>query len=206
MKHARKATDHLRRSDPRLAEVVARVGPIRLTPQQCSPFESLTRAIVYQQLSGKAAATIFGRLRERCRGEISPERVGGLADAEMRAAGISPQKLGYLRDLARHTRGGELDFPAIVELDDEAVIERLTAVKGIGRWSAEMFLMFYLCRPDVLPTGDLGIRKAAQSLYRLRKLPEPERLTKIAEPWRPFRTAACWYLWRSLEAEAAIGA
>jgi DNA-3-methyladenine glycosylase II len=192
--------DHLRARDPRLAEIVERVGPIRLTPHRCAPFESLARAIVYQQLSGKAAATIFGRLLEKCGGGIGPRELARLSDANLRSAGVSPQKLGYLRDLSARSLSGALELDSVRALDDAQIIESLTAVKGIGRWSAEMFLMFHLGRPDVLPVGDLGIRKAAQRLYRLRGLPAEERLTKIAEPWRPFRTAACWYLWRSLEA------
>jgi DNA-3-methyladenine glycosylase II len=191
--------EHLKARDRRLAEVVERIGPIRLKPRGCSPFESLARAIVFQQLSGKAAATIFGRLVDKCGGVIGHREIRGLSDADLRAAGVSPQKLGYLRDLSARASSGALDLAEVHALDDEAIIESLTAVKGIGRWSAEMFLMFHLGRPDVLPCGDLGIRKAAQRLYGLRKMPEEERLTKIAEPWRPYRTAACWYLWRSLE-------
>lgn len=205
MRHARRAVQHLKSRDRRLAAVIEQVGDLRLTPQRCTPFESLARAIVYQQLSGKAAATIFGRLAARCEGEVAPERLAALPDAALRACGISSQKLGYLRDLTARTRAGALPLEGLRALEDEEIVAALTEVKGIGRWSAEMFLIFYLNRPDVLPVGDLGIRKAAQRLYRLRAFPEPERLLRLGEPWRPFRTVASWYLWRSLDAEAAIG-
>lgn len=188
-----------------MATLVDRVGPLRLRRQACAPFESLARAIVYQQLSGKAAATIFGRLAAACGGCVSPEALAALDDGAIRAAGISGQKLSYLRDLTARVASGALALDRLHRRRDEAVIEELVAVRGIGRWSAEMYLMFRLGRPDVLPVGDLGIRKAVQRAYRLRKLPEPDRLRGIAEPWRPYRTAACWYLWRSLEADAAIG-
>jgi DNA-3-methyladenine glycosylase II len=205
MKNARRAQRHLAACDPRLAALIERVGPLRLRPQTCTPFESLGRAIVHQQLSVKAAATIHGRLLERCGGAFEPRVLARLGDAEIRSAGISSQKLRYLRDLTARALDGSLPLGSLASMDDEAIVGQLTSVKGIGRWSADMFLIFHLCRPDVLPTGDLGIQKAAQKLYRLRALPEPEKLVKLAEPWRPHRTAACWYLWRSLDGEAAIG-
>jgi DNA-3-methyladenine glycosylase II len=205
MKHAHKAARHLAERDHRLAALIERVGPILLKPQTCTPFESLGRAIVFQQLSVKAASTIHRRLLERCGGVFEPRSLADLSDGEIRSAGISSQKLGYLRDLAARALAGSLPLDGLDEMEDERIVEHLTAVKGIGRWSADMFLIFHLCRPDVMPTGDLGIKKAAQKLFRMRKLPEPERLVKLSEPWRPYRTAACWYLWRSLDGEAAIG-
>ncbi len=202
MEHA--ALDHLRRCDRRLGVLVDRVGPYRPRRHTCSPCESVARAIVYQQLSGKAAATILGRLRERCGGAISPAALAALGDQEIRDVGISGQKLSYLRDLQARLAAGALDLRRLARRPDEEVIEALTAVRGIGRWSAEMYLMFRLGRPDVLPVGDLGIQKAVRKGWRLRSLPDPEKLRRIAEPWRPWRSVACWYLWRSLDAEAAI--
>jgi DNA-3-methyladenine glycosylase II len=205
MKHSHKAARHLAARDRRLAELIERVGPILLKPQSCTPFESLGRAIVFQQLSVKAASTIHRRLLERCGGAFEPKTLVRLSDGEIRSAGISSQKLGYLRDLSSRALAGALPLDGLHEMEDERIVEHLTAVKGIGRWSADMFLIFHLCRPDVMPTGDLGIKKAAQKLFRMRKLPEPEKLVKLSEPWRPYRTAACWYLWRSLDGAAAIG-
>ena len=205
MRNAKKARAHLEAADPRLADVIARIGDVRLAKQTCTPFESIARAIVYQQLSGKAAATIFGRLAAKCGGPVERAALESLSDGDVRACGISRQKLGYLRDLAARAKGGMFALERLSALDDEALIVELTQIKGVGRWTVQMFLAFYLHRPDVLPTGDLGIRKAAQKIYRLRKLPEPERLEKLAAPWRPFRTAACWYLWRSLDSDPKIG-
>ena len=187
-----------------MAKIVERVGPLRLRRQTCTPFESLARAIVYQQLSGKAAATIYGRVAALCGGAPSPETLASASDASLRGAGLSGQKLSYLRDLTARVARRELDLDGIARHRDDAIVEQLVAVKGIGRWSAEMFLIFRLNRPDVLPVGDLGVRKAVQRAYGLRKLPDPERVTKIAEAWRPWRTAATWYLWRSLDQEAVI--
>jgi DNA-3-methyladenine glycosylase II len=204
LKGARAAADHLRSCDPRMATLVERIGPLRLRPQSCSHFESLARAIVYQQLSGKAAATIFGRIAALSGGDVSPTVVSRLRDDSLRQAGLSGQKLSYLRDLSARVLQRSLDLERLPGMPDEEVVSELIAVKGIGRWSAEMFLIFRLGRPDVLPVGDLGVRRAVQKTYRLRKLPEPQRLAEIGEPWRPWRTAASWYLWRSLGQEALI--
>jgi DNA-3-methyladenine glycosylase II len=193
----RRALAHLRR-DPKLAAIMDRVGPFRLVPRtEGTHFAALARAIVYQQLSGKAAATIYGRVQalfgDR---DPTPPALLAIAPETLRAAGLSKQKLGYLLDLARHAD----DLDALHELADDDIIEQVTRVKGIGLWTAHMFLMFRLGRPDVLPVLDLGIRKAIQRAYRLRKLPEAAKIEALAEGWRPHRTAACWYLWRSLDA------
>jgi len=188
-----------------MALAIERVGPCTLVPRSTGThFDHLARAIVYQQLSGKAAATIYGRFVEQCGsggadGAPSPDAILAHDEATMRACGLSTAKTAAIRDLARHVADGRLPLDDVESMSNEAIIESLVAVRGIGVWTAQMFLMFRLGRPDVLPVHDLGIQKAAQKLYRLRKLPAPARLEKLAEPWRPYRTIACWYLWRSLE-------
>ncbi len=194
----RKAILHLKKSDPVLAEIIERVGPYKMNYDEPA-FHSLAEAIVYQQLHGKAAATIFKRLTDLAGGRLSPENILKLSEEQMRAAGLSKQKLAYLRDLAAKTHSGELDFGRLPELPDAEVIRHLTQVKGIGVWTAHMFLMFSLRRPDVLPTGDLGIQMAIRKHYRKRKLPKPAQMEKIAKCWVPYRSVACWYLWRSLD-------
>ncbi len=164
-----------------------------------APFPALVRTITSQQISTKAAATIHGRLCALMPRGVHPDALLALTDAAMREAGLSRQKTTYLRDLATKVSSGELPVDSLHELEDEAVIEAIVKVKGLGRWSAEMFLMFRLRRPDVLPVDDLGIVNAIHRLYGLRKKPTPDRIRKIAEAWRPYRTIACWYLWRSLE-------
>jgi 3-methyladenine DNA glycosylase/8-oxoguanine DNA glycosylase len=203
----RRAQNHLRKSDPVLAALIARVGPCRLAPTALgSHFDAIAKAIVYQQLSGSAAATIHGRVTALL-GDSgdAPRALLDLPDERLRAAGLSRQKLSYLRDLARRVVAGELAIERLHELADEAIVEALTAVHGVGPWTAEMFLMFRLGRPDVLPVLDYGIRKAVQRAYQLRKLPDAKRLRAIGEAWRPHRTVACWYLWRSLELDGASG-
>ncbi|MBM3811064.1 MAG: DNA-3-methyladenine glycosylase 2 family protein [Acidimicrobiia bacterium] len=199
----RKVVSHLKASDPRLGAVIARVGAYK---QQFSEpgFASLARCIVYQQLNGNAAATIHRRLHDACKGPLTPDAILKLRPARMRAAGLSGQKLNYIRDLARQTRSGALDFRSIHDLSDDGVIAMLTQVKGIGVWTAHMFLMFSLRRPDVLPVGDYGIRAAIKKLYGLEELPKPAEMESIAEPWRPYRSVASWYLWRSLEVEVTL--
>lgn len=195
----KKALDHLRRHD-RLAAVMARVGQKPPPPRaEGTHFAHLARAIVYQQLSGKAAATIHGRVVATCGGELTPASLLAASDEALRAAGLSRQKLAYLKDLAARSASGELPVERLHELPDDEVIAALRAVKGCGLWTAQMFLMFRLGRPDVFPVHDLGIRKAVQKLFRLRALPPPAKMEKLAEPWRPYRTTASWYLWRSLE-------
>ena len=163
------------------------------------PFPALVRTITAQQISTKAAATIHGRLVGCMPQGVTADALLSLTDAQFRQAGLSRQKIVYLRDLASKAQNGELPLHSLHELDDEAVIDAIVKVKGLGRWSAEMFLMFRLRRPDVLPVGDLGIVTAIQRLYGLRKKPKPARIIKIGESWRPYRTVACWYLWRSLD-------
>jgi DNA-3-methyladenine glycosylase II len=163
-------------------------------------YGALLRSIVGQQLSTKAARTIYGRMLELFDGHApTPLQLLAADPDKIRAAGLSRPKIAYLRDLAQHVEDGELELERLDELPDEEVIEQLTAVKGIGDWSAHMFLMFHLGRPDVLPVGDQGIRNAIKTQYRLRKLPDAKRMEKIARPWRPYRTLACLYLWSSLD-------
>ena len=199
----RNATAQLRRSDPVLAAIIRDVGPCRLqTDDRGGAFAALVESILYQQITGKAAASIYGRVRRLIgRRHPRPQDILAVTEVALRGAGLSRQKVTYLRDLAERVTGG-LKLRAIGRLQDEAVIEALTEVKGIGRWTVEMFLIFRLGRLDVLPVHDYGIRKAMQRAYRLRKLPTPDRMRQLAEPWRPYRTVACWYLWRSLESKA----
>jgi DNA-3-methyladenine glycosylase II len=198
---SRAAVKHLRQADPVMAGVIERVGPCRFG--KAAPgthFGALTRTIVYQQLSGKAAGTILSRLHalygDR---QPSPEELLVTPLTALRAAGISSQKAGYLRDLAERVRDGRLPVARLGRLSDASAIEVLTGVKGIGRWTVQVFLMFRLRRIDVLPDGDLGIQKAIQRAYGLRKLPDPARVQKLGAPWAPCRSIASWYLWRSLD-------
>ena len=184
-----------------LAALIREYGPCGLaTAQRADHFSALVRAIVFQQLSTKAASTIYSRLVALLPGgELTPQALAAVTDDELRSAGISRQKGGYLRDLCAKVLAGEVPLDALEGMDDEAVIAALTKIKGIGRWSAEMFLMFRLHRPDVLPVGDLGIVNAVKKVYRLRKKPTPDRLRRIGEAWKPYRSVASWYLWRSLD-------
>src|SRR5437762_6786506 len=199
-----KARRLLIRRDPVLGVAIKRIGPCGLAARQRNDhLTALVGAIVHQQLSTKAAATIFGRLAALFpNGEISdPQAIACLEHETLRAAGLSSQKIGYLRDLCACIADGRLRLDELDALPDEEVIARLVAVKGFGRWTAEMFLMFRLHRPDVLPAGDLGIVNAVQKLYRLRKRPDPKRILKIGEAWRPYRSVASWYLWQTLKNE-----
>jgi DNA-3-methyladenine glycosylase II len=222
----RTAVNHLKKSDPVLRAIIERIGPCRMqfgTPE----FHSLAEAIVYQQLNGKAAETIFKRFAALAGEPVTPEGILKLSDEQMRGAGLSKQKSAYLKDLAAKTSSGLLDFARLPELPDEEVIEHLTQVKGIGVWTAQMFLMFTLKRQNVLPTGDFGVRMAMYKHYldvqrtvqrnarrvkatkksaaakkgrkRKIKLPSPEQMEKIAKRWEPYRSIACWYLWQSLD-------
>jgi DNA-3-methyladenine glycosylase II len=190
----------LMRRDPVLAPVIRKYRTRTLldTPP-LDPFPALVRTITGQQISTKAAATIHGRIVALMPRGVNPGAMLALTDEQLRAAGCSRQKTVYLRDLAVKIQSGELPAHTLHELTDEQVIEAIVKVKGLGRWSAEMFLMFRLHRPDVLPVDDLGIVNAIQRLYGLRKRPNAARIKKIGEAWRPYRTVACWYLWRSLE-------
>ena len=198
-----KARRYLMRRDPVLGAAIKGIGACGLAGRQRPHhLTALINAIVSQQLSTKAAATIFGRCAALFPdGAITnPADMDSLTDAQLRTAGLSGQKVGYLRDLCARIADGRLNLDELETLDDEAVIERLTSVKGFGRWTAEMFLMFRLHRPDVLPAGDLGIVNAIQRLYRLRKRPDAKRILKIGEAWRPYRSVASWYLWQTLHA------
>jgi DNA-3-methyladenine glycosylase II len=191
----------LARRDPVIRDLMRRHGECGLaSSQRTDPFHALVHAIIAQQLSTKAAATIEGRFSALFGGTPTPAAVGAASDERLRSVGLSPQKLKYMRDLCARVLDGSLRLDRLHTLTDDEVITALTRVKGIGRWTADMFLMFRLHRPDVLPVGDLGIVKAVQKAYRLRNLPSPERLTRIGEPWRPYRSVACWYLWASLDA------
>jgi DNA-3-methyladenine glycosylase II len=196
-----KARRLLARRDPVLARLMRQHGACGLADaQHTEPFRALIHAIIAQQLSSKAAATIERRVHALLGNPSpAPEHVASVTDEQLRGAGMSAQKIRYLRDLCARIDSGELDLAALQHLSDDEVIAALTRVKGIGRWTAEMFLMFRLHRPDVLPVGDLGIVRAVQRAYGLRKAPTPERLLRLGEPWRPYRSIACWYLWASLE-------
>ena len=194
----------LMRRDPVLGAAIKKIGPCLMAERQRKDhLMALVGAIVSQQLSTKAAATIFGRLVALFPDHVIPgaAAIAALDDQTLRGVGLSGQKVGYLRDLCARIVDGRLVLDELDALQDEEVISRLVAVKGFGRWTAEMFLMFRLHRPDVLPVGDLGIVNAVQRLYGLHKRPDPKRLTKLGEPWRPYRSVACWYLWQTLRTD-----
>ncbi len=198
--------------------IIERIGPYRIEYGPAE-FHSLAEAIIYQQLNGRAAATIFERFAALAGEPLTPEGILKLSDEQMRGVGLSKQKSSYLKDLATKTASGLLDFTRLADLPDAEVIEHLTQVKGIGVWTAQMFLMFSLKRENVLPTGDFGVRMAMYKHYvdaqRMKKskrknanssrrskkikLPTPEQMEKIATCWQPYRSIACWYLWRSLD-------
>jgi DNA-3-methyladenine glycosylase II len=220
----RKAVNHLKKSDPVLRAIIERIGPCRMEfgPPE---FHSLAEAIVYQQLNGKAAVTIFKRFAGLAGEPLTPEGILKLSDEQLRSVGLSKQKSAYLKDLAAKTAAGLIDFSRLGQLPDEEVTEHLTQVKGIGVWTAQMFLMFTLKRENVLPTADFGVRMAMFKHYldvkrakgqRAKgsskakrksspkskvkiKLPTPEQMQKIAQCWEPYRSVACWYLWKSLD-------
>jgi DNA-3-methyladenine glycosylase II len=194
----KRALQHLKAADPVLAGIIQRIGPFRASYRE-PVFEAMVRSIVFQQLQGKAAAAIYQRVVDAAGGTLTPESILALSDAQMRACGLSRQKLGYVRDLARRTASGEIDFARLPEMSDEDVIEHLTRVKGIGVWSAQMFLIFALRRANVLPTGDYGVRIAIQRAYRKRKLPSHKDIVRIARGWHPYCSVASWYLWRFAE-------
>lgn len=199
----RRAVMHLKRADPVLGAVMTRVGPCRWTgTTDHSHFGFVLRCIVYQQLSGKAAATIFGRM-QGLYGGVSPTPAQLIATktAKLRSAGLSERKVEYAKELATRVRDGELPLDSFDTMSDDDVMATLVQVRGIGRWTAQMVLMFHLGRPDVFPELDLGVQKGVQRLLGLRKLPTPERMLKVGERWAPYRSIATWYLWRSLELE-----
>src|ERR1700727_1048571 len=194
----RKAVNHLKKSDPVMRAIIERIGPCRMEfglPE----FHSLAEAIVYQQLNGKAAVSIFKRFAALAGEPLPPAGILTLSDEQLRSVGLSKQKSAYLKDLAEKTAAGVLDFSRLHALTDEEVIQHLTQVKGVGIWTAHMFLMFSLRRPDIMPTGDYGIQAAIKKHYKKRKWPKPVVMQKIAKPWAPYRSVACWYLWRSLD-------
>ena len=193
----------LLRRDPVLATLIRKHGPCGLAAaQRTDHFSALVRAIVGQQLSTKAASTIHKRLIDLVAGgRATPDAVACLTDEQLRSVGLSRQKSAYLRDLCAKVDDGTVRLDALERMTDADVIVELTRVKGVGRWTAEMFLMFRLHRPDVLPVGDLGIVNAVKRVYGLRKPPTPQRIVKIGDAWRPYRSVASWYLWRSLDNE-----
>jgi DNA-3-methyladenine glycosylase II len=198
----KKAITHLKKADPVLASIIDRTGAYKIN--YANPdFETMVRSIVSQQLNGRAAETIFTRLHAATKSHpMTPESILKLRPARMRNLGLSGQKLRYIRELARMTRDGDVNFEHVVTLEDDAVVEHLTRVNGIGVWTVHMFLMFAMRRHNVLPTGDYAIRVAMKNAYGLEDLPKPAEMEKIAEPWRPYSSVACWYLWRSLEKSA----
>jgi DNA-3-methyladenine glycosylase II len=194
------ALDHLTAADPVMARLINERGPLQLTPTD-EYFFTLLDAIAYQQLSSKAAATIVGRIRALLpEGEPpAPDAILALPDEALRQAGLSWKKVSYVKDLSQRVHSGELDLAHIAQMDDEEIIKALVAVKGIGRWTAEMFLIFSLARPDVLAVDDYGIQVAMKRLYNLDDLPKPAIMREIAETWKPYRSYASLYLWRSLD-------
>jgi DNA-3-methyladenine glycosylase II len=219
----RKAVLHLKKSDPLLRAIIERVGPCRMEFGEPT-FHSLAEAIVYQQLNGKAAVTIFKRFTVLADDPVTPEGILKLTTEQLRGVGLSKQKSSYLFDMAECAKRGDLDFSKLADMSDNEVIEHLTQVKGVGVWTAQMFLMFTLRRANVLPTGDFGIRMAIYKTYLERAakrkngtrrsknkktvakapklkitLPTPEQMERIAKRWEPYRSIACWYLWRSLD-------
>lgn len=200
----RQAIQHLRRSDTALAAIIQRVGPYKIEYRDPN-FDTLVRSIIYQQVSGNVARVIVGRLLEAMpNGQLTPANVLRLRKPRLRACGLSTAKVEYVRDLARHAVSGNIVFEEVAHLPDAEVIAALTQVKGIGVWTAQMFLIFALRRNDVLPVGDLGVRKAMQIAYSLPELPKPAEMERIAAPWRPYCSVASWYLWRSLDGIAAL--
>ena len=182
--------------------IIAKVGPCRMS-YRSADFHSLARSIVFQQLNGAAASTIFGRLTSAAKQDpLTPQSVLKLRATTLRKIGLSQQKASYIRDLAQRTLSGEVDFALLPGLPDAEVIAHLTQVKGVGVWTAQMLLIFALERPDILPTADFGIRKAMQVAYELADLPKPAEMEAIAKPWQPYRSVACWYLWRFLDGPA----
>jgi len=182
--------------------IIDRVGPCQLSPNSGDPFTLLVRCIISQQISTKAAQSIFGRLAEVVGGPpVELTRVAKLTEANFKECGISGPKQRTLRAVIDHVKANSDFLPSIPELDDAAIREQLTAIKGIGPWTADMFLLFGLGRPDVWPVGDYGIRVAVKTQFKLRKMPDAAKLTKLARPWEPYRSVASWYLWRSLELE-----
>ncbi len=202
----RRAVTHLRKADPVMGGIITAVGPCRFrTRSEGTHYQAVFRSIMYQQLAGPAALAIHRRVQALFGGrDPTPEELLGTSDEMLRGAGLSRQKLAYLRDLSSRVVEGDVQMHGIESMPDEQIIATLTRVKGVGRWTAEMFLIFRLGRPDILPDLDLGVRNAIKRAYRLRKIPTSERVHKIGSKWAPYRTVATWYLWRSVDGDAAI--
>jgi len=192
------AVTHLKKADPVLRAIIERIGPCKMEygPPE---FHRLAEAITYQQLNGKAAVTIFKRFRDLAGDPLTPAGILKLSPEQMRAVGLSKQKSSYLFDMAQRAQRGELDFSRLGDMSDDEVIRHLTQVKGVGVWTAHMFLMFTLRRPNILPVGDFGVQMAIKKHYKKRKLPKPKDMEKIARAWEPYRSIACWYLWKSID-------
>lgn len=201
-----RAINHLKKVDPVMAGVIAVVGRCDLEPRaDGTHFDAVMRSIIFQQLSGQAAGTIHRRLKDLYGGrDPTPSELLRTSDEKLRAIGLSRQKSAYLKDLATRVSTGSFPMDTLDELTDDQIIDALTAVKGVGRWTAQMFLMFRLGRPDVLPDLDLGIQKGVKRAYGLRKHPLPKRVAKIGTKWAPYRTIASWYLWRLLDTEKTV--
>lgn len=202
---SRTAVRHLRRKDPVLGDVIRQVGPFAMKLER-NRFRALLRSIIAQQISGSAARSIWKRLLESVRpGPPTAAKIATLTVDELRASGVSPQKAAYVHDLAARATDGRLRLSRVHRLPDEDVITELVQVKGVGEWTAHMFLMFSLGRPDVLAHGDLGVRTAVRDLYGLTELPDRATTQTIAAPWRPWATVACWYCWRSADLRRSAG-
>jgi DNA-3-methyladenine glycosylase II len=203
-KTIRKAVSYLRKADPTMARLIAEVGPCRYEVKSFGTHFDALWSIIYQQLSTKAAGTIHGRFLDLFPvRHPTPESLLAIPEEQMRGVGLSRQKLGYLRDLASRVHTGALPLDHLDELPDQQIIDYLVQVKGIGVWTAQMFLMFRLGRLDVLPDLDLGIRNAIRKAYRVRGTPDGKKIQKLGAPWRPYASVACWYLWRSLDGPAS---
>lgn len=199
----REATIHLQKADPVMAAIIKRVGPCQIVPREPT-FETLARSITFQQLSGKAAGTIFGRLRKAVGRRFTASAFLKLSPEQLRECGLSRQKIASLTDLAERVARREIRFHRLVDLEDEEIISCLSQVRGVGVWTVQMFLIFALQRPNVMPLADLGIRNAVRKAYNLPDLPNPAELAALAERWAPYCSIASWYLWRSLESPAGI--
>jgi DNA-3-methyladenine glycosylase II len=197
------ATKHLRNSDPVLAEIIRRVGPCEFVKREPT-FETLARSITFQQLSGKAAGTIFGRVRKAVGRRFTAAAFLKLTPEELRACGLSRQKIASLTDLAERVYRREINFRKLDSLSDDEIITLLSQVRGVGVWTAQMFLMFALQRPNIMPLSDLGIRNAVRKAYSLEAMPSAAELAQLAEKWHPYCSIASWYLWRSLDGDANI--
>lgn len=197
------ATRHLRKADPVMAAIIDRVGPCQWAKRKPT-FETLVRSITFQQLHGKAAATIFARLKAAVGSSFTATGILRLSEAELRACGLSRQKIASITDLAEYVVRRRIQFRKLPDLRDEEIIETLCQVRGVGLWTVQMFLMFALQRPNIMPLSDFGIRNAVRQAYGLDEMPKPAELALLAEKWHPYCTTASWYLWRSLDAPVGI--